>query len=371
MELYYYTTTQTLQFILQKGNIYATNIRYMNDSEEYTNGLQEIYKLVEKDDILKEWSRLRDIPIDRNEIRNVFTERSLNECMMDLEYYSISFCKKNDLLSQWAIYARESGVSIRMNFEDREYVFSTFAEENVNTDRVKWRTRPREVHYFTYDSMSNDRELYRDESFKILDKLLVKQKRTDYIEQMEKWKNIATYIKRFDFYQEAESRIVFDPKLASGSPRIDYRNDKKVIKPYIDIECQNGWPVWGVMVGPGFNQEIVFNSIKHLLDHSAVQNQIKETRQYAERIAEYFRPYDKEIENDDYKKMKKEIDAVKSGKTKSLKDAKIEYFALVKSIVRDIVKDKKYKEEIREYFSGNYFSRTGIIVSKSSIPYIF
>lgn len=66
----------------------------MNDSEEYTNGLQEIYKLVKKEDILGEWSELRAISIDNNEIKNVFTEQSLNECMEDLEYYSISFCEK-------------------------------------------------------------------------------------------------------------------------------------------------------------------------------------------------------------------------------------------------------------------------------------
>ena len=29
MELYYYTTTDTLRYILENGDIFATNIRYM------------------------------------------------------------------------------------------------------------------------------------------------------------------------------------------------------------------------------------------------------------------------------------------------------------------------------------------------------
>ena len=48
MELFYYTSTDTMSKILMNGNIYATNIRYMNDSEEYINGLKEIYKLAQK-----------------------------------------------------------------------------------------------------------------------------------------------------------------------------------------------------------------------------------------------------------------------------------------------------------------------------------
>ena len=43
MELYYYTSTDTMRYILEKGDIFATNIRYMNDSEEYTNGLEELF----------------------------------------------------------------------------------------------------------------------------------------------------------------------------------------------------------------------------------------------------------------------------------------------------------------------------------------
>ena len=55
MELYYYTTTDTLRFILEKGDIYATNIRYMNDSEEYFNGLKELHRLINNEDLVKKW----------------------------------------------------------------------------------------------------------------------------------------------------------------------------------------------------------------------------------------------------------------------------------------------------------------------------
>ncbi len=40
--LYYYTSVETMRFILENANIYATNLKYMNDAEEYSNGLKEL-----------------------------------------------------------------------------------------------------------------------------------------------------------------------------------------------------------------------------------------------------------------------------------------------------------------------------------------
>ena len=57
MELYYYTSTDTMRYILKGGDIYATNIRYMNDSEEYTNGLNEIKLLAENEELQEELKR--------------------------------------------------------------------------------------------------------------------------------------------------------------------------------------------------------------------------------------------------------------------------------------------------------------------------
>ena len=40
--MYYYTSTDTMCKILQKGDMFATNLNYMNDAQEYVNGLKEI-----------------------------------------------------------------------------------------------------------------------------------------------------------------------------------------------------------------------------------------------------------------------------------------------------------------------------------------
>lgn len=65
MELYYYTSTDTMRYILEKGDIFATNIRYMNDSEEYINGLEELFRLAKNEDLVNKWK----IDKSRNDIR--------------------------------------------------------------------------------------------------------------------------------------------------------------------------------------------------------------------------------------------------------------------------------------------------------------
>ena len=103
-DLYYYTKVETMRYILCDANIFATNIRYMNDSEEYANGLKELRKIYES----------------HSEGIRIPFEKITEELEKDIPIYSISFSAARDLLSQWSMYAGESGVSIKMQFEENE-----------------------------------------------------------------------------------------------------------------------------------------------------------------------------------------------------------------------------------------------------------
>ena len=104
MSLYYYTTTETMSFILKKGDIFATNISYLNDSEEYINGLKELRELLcgDKAD--------RYVQSAQNHLAEADAYREALKKAHDI--YSISFSQEKDLLSQWYMYAKESGVPV-------------------------------------------------------------------------------------------------------------------------------------------------------------------------------------------------------------------------------------------------------------------
>lgn len=372
MELFYYTTTETMRYILTQGDIYATNIRYMNDSEEYVNGLLEIYKLTQNRDLLEEWigTRKHDITL-LDKINSVFSKENLEANKRNMEYYSISFCKKNDLLSQWAIYAKEAGVSIKMDFAGDKYLFSTSSstEKCDNDVKAEWEIMPQEVYYFTGSSM-DDEQLYKNTAFKVLDQLYPENLKDKTEGKPEHWRYVSTLVKRYDFYQEEECRLVFERNKSPYTPLIQYRQDKKVLKPYLDIYCDNGWPIQEVMIGPGFNQQVVFDSVAHFLDNSKIKIDIKNSRDYAERLKQYWMPYDVSLNiNPVYQAIKTQWQDENWLDTIDMVDAS-SFFIEKMDILREDI-HRGNSEELKNYIDNYYFTKNGVVLTKSSIPYIF
>lgn len=374
MELFYYTTTDTMKYILMQGDIYATNIRYMNDSEEYLNGLNELYKLACNTKLVEKW-------IAKNKydesllgtIKNTFSRDNLEENKRNMEYYSISFCKENDLLSQWAIYAKEAGVSIKMDFKDSPYKFTS---EGIDKDcEAMWQLSPQEVYYFTYESMRGKQDIYEEAAYRILDQLYTAQSSERLEWKRERWEYISALVKRYDFYQEEEYRLVFDPKESAYFPAIQYRHDKKVLKPYLDIYCDNGWPITEIMIGPGFNQQVVYDSVAHLLDHATVKVGVGSSQDYAKRLQSYLKPQSEYL--DAYASYQ-ELNGLCDGYLNNARlnkeeeeEAKILIDRKMDEVRKSIFKDEKCNENLSAYMDQRYFTRSGVVLTKSSIPYIF
>ena len=367
MDLYYYTSTDTMRYILGKGNIYATNIRYMNDSEEYTNGLNEIKMLMKNKERVQEWieeRRRSDVKI--SDMQSIFTDKNLEKNKENREFYSISFCEKNDLLSQWAIYAKEAGVSIQMDFEEgKKYNFSTKGCSEDEKKKACWSLKPEAVHYFTKKSM--EKNAYNVEADVILDQLYGEEN-VDLAEDInDRWQYVSVYVKRYDFYQEAERRIVFQPKKSLEAPQIMYRQDKNVLKPYLDIECENGWPVQKIMVGPGFNQNVVYDSVVHFLNNANVKNGMKTPEDYIKKIKVYFDPFDAGLQKlPRYKQLKKALDNGYEIRGMDLYGTQRILGNQVQSLCNEICNSKGIKRKTKEYIKNNYFSLDYSRISRES-----
>lgn len=350
LDLYYYTTTETMRYILENGDIYATHMSYMNDSEEYKNGLRELKNLVNQ--------RLKN---QSNEdavkgIEKIQSEEIQFEEMPDS--FSISFSTNKDLLSQWSMYAKESGVSLHMQFQRDEIYEAPDSEKNIKSKIGI--LSPEKVFYYTEHAM-------RDESIKNKIANQIWEKISDELEQdntkadeelaVQIWRIIkknAPYIKRYEFNAEDEYRLVFAREDWSFQHRIDYRMDKNVLKPYLDVTCQGGWPIKEIIVGPGFNQDIVYKSICHFMENVNLQVKICDGQQFFEACIEFLKRTGMDVEE-----LTNEKDNIK--KLNDMEVRFVQWKAVLKRTVNDL----------KKVYENCYLSKQGIIVCKSDIPYLF
>lgn len=370
-KMYYYTSTDTMQKIMQNGNMWATNLAYMNDAREFKNGLVEIRDILQDKRGIKRWGRTHSVYKERIEqfekidLSELFRDDKIEELVNVSSKYTLSFCKKKDLLSQWIAYARESGVCMEMQFDlKREENFNIYKKDPVAKKREIRKTgKPKEVLYYTNTSDMAEKERKSTKS-EILKRIFADEHVTeDAIGN--KWREISTYVKHYDFYQEEEYRIVFET--SAWEPfRIGYRMDKHILKPYLDVECENGWPVSMIMVGPGYNQQVVYDSIRFYLNHEEVRSSLLcRIEQWKEHLREYVADVSSKYGHSEYEENIKEwIDRLKEDDIKELGSR-----ALIQSLLIDFM--KKSGDNYEEYLKQHYFTASGIILERSAIPYIY
>ena len=97
-KMYYYTSTETMQKILQNGNMWATNLAYMNDAREVVNGLDEIKKLLTDVWAVQEWLQqhselgIKEDDYDKMNPADILTDDRKQELLNSSSKYTLSFC---------------------------------------------------------------------------------------------------------------------------------------------------------------------------------------------------------------------------------------------------------------------------------------
>ena len=416
--LYYYTTVETFQKIAETGSIFASHIKRMNDWKEFDLGADIVLdKMAEKinhrmhdakeqsilsTELLTEEAMAALKKTQREQInalpnyyRLPFLKDALHGCGrcyryiengaikiyrfgdngeygMDYafpELYSISFTDQADLLSQWKMYAKESGVAIEFDFAEKGKDLSFLQEVIIDGKDCKDFpvpcTYPRSVKY--------DLDETEDQ---IEDALDLKKIFSD-----------VPYYKDNGFRQESEARLVFRPfkKLQGGScvrSKLGYRTSNHLLIPYLVIYCAEtnnhsklGWPIVSLTVGPGHNQDMVFDSLVHFMEYGDIKvhcfSDDELLRARINYYYEFFASYVRKKKPDTKKGMEewkhKAFSAIKGRKICSAQEQEQYLFNL--TIPKNGV--GKHTQAFAEFCARTYLASNGIIIRKSKIPYIF
>ncbi len=248
--------------------MYASNIRYMNDSREYEEGTSSY------DEYVGELKEKKEISVDEEEKLRT---------KVDDNIYLVSLCEEGDLLSQWKWYGKNSGVSICFDFEHIQYLIYSETKNG------------KEIQPSIYDRMTRPLRLQygKREQKRYFDMLISKYGGED-----SPYKDLLSsvyvpFCKDEAFVEEKEHRLVFfipdsivtdkNTKVKVnmiyntnevGRPKpalkvkMKYYNPKS--KPYI-VSYDEGNIITKMVVGPGNNQEMIFNCLIHVFDRKNYQ----------------------------------------------------------------------------------------------------
>jgi hypothetical protein len=240
--LFHYTTQVGVLGILENNCLWATEARYLNDSSEYSYGLDLITE------VLRERSLAATCQDERHRFDDILgtmpTVKPMNVCVASLS-------EEGDLLSQWRAYGGSSGgfaVGLRAQ------VIRDVAHEQMFY-LVKCIYTPAEQHKVVNDLIEEFRERMNASA-----DWGVKEQGGGVASAS----RLALMLKNESFEQEREWRLMSMPKMFS---ELRFRQGMSMMVPFVNFALGSNRNVYldSITVGPAPHAELAAASVQMLL----------------------------------------------------------------------------------------------------------
>lgn len=258
-KLYHYTDLSGLLGIIDTKGFWATNYQFLNDKEEIIYGKKRCQKILEE---------MKNQPL-KAEQKQFLADLWKSIQLDDQDVFSVSFCSKPDLLSQWRGYSQgTTGVSI--GFQLKELI-------NYST--------PRNDEYFYIRKVIYDEEIQDKILIDIINAGLEYLQENPYRGGFFLVEDISRTIKWFisifkvkSFEEESEWRFTTTNFKDNGPGHlVRYRTRGNFILPYVELSLKYrqtekvNLPIEEIFVGPPSNS-LTLNSIEYMLKGKGYTN---------------------------------------------------------------------------------------------------
>ena len=277
---YHYTNIAGFISILENRDFWLSNIRYMNDSQEFENGVQICKKILE--------SRI----CEGNEEIFPYLKGLLDACasssskgffrISKQDIFAISFCPNGDLLTQWNFYGN-GGISIGFDVApDNMFDSITFMDEAQYEKEIQT-TDPDQMRPHDEIRFHLLKVIYDDtEKIDIINKII--NIGADYYRRFGHYaldmcidgiSDVLFYyfalMKDEHFSHEGEYR--FFVQAHDEKYHISFRQRGHTILPYLklkilDVNCRphNQLPISDIIISPCSEQQLFADSVKYFLE---------------------------------------------------------------------------------------------------------
>lgn len=256
----HYTTVAGALSIIKNSELWASDIGFMNDSQEGWHGIDAIHKAIDCAlalrrpwvysaesggqeskgpgfDLLFLKQELKEGEPIVNDFGRIidFTDESLRP---PSSHYSVSFCSQGDLLSQWRGYGDSSGIAI--GFSKEQLVEYCCPCKSASFVQVKY-----------------GNAIVEDFKRRIVAAIDAGRDLRDLMSELQRE---SIFYKDSSFKEECETRLIL-----TGDRKVEFRERNGSLIPFVKLSFDKSW-IASAIVGPGRNQDLNRESLKRAFD---------------------------------------------------------------------------------------------------------
>ena len=261
--LYHYTSIDGIEGILKERALWATQIHFLNDTQEFKYSLGILRKVL--GDLIKEYQKIPPCAISNSKealayLYNTIMDMILIQSNDKFRIFVFSFSKR-DLLSQWRGYCPPGGgysigfrsdllIKLLGDFPYKLTIESCIYDEKRQEAKIK----------LLLDKTSETYIAHWSESPNQIEKARI----TNLVTFFQDFSQLAATLKHPAFHEECEWRIVSN---LIPIESVLFRKRKSILLPYLPIYFKDTdfFPIDEIVIGPSPEQELARLSLNEFL----------------------------------------------------------------------------------------------------------
>jgi hypothetical protein len=257
--LYHYTNLDGLLGILENKCLWATQINFMNDTQEYQHGIETSLQTI--NERVVNTTHIDELAFLKGLEKHITCERG--------ELFVVSFCEEGDLLSQWRGYSRgDIGIAIGFNYKELSTEFNTqFINNFIIPFKVIYDVKIQKQMVSDIIDIGIKALHYGNGTFP-------RKARIEHFPELiaETILSFVPLFKHPSFSKEKEHRFIYG--VDKERKNVNFRVRNNMILPYSSIDlvrindtCRQ-MPIDKIIIGPFNGQELTRQSIDYFLTNN-------------------------------------------------------------------------------------------------------
>lgn len=260
--LYHYTSIKSLLGIAESRSIWASNIYYLNDSNEIIEACDVIERIITTD--------IANHPQNIQDLLSQFNTWLKNFIRQPNYIFIFSLSTEKSLLSQWRSYTPH-GKGVSLGFSP-EFINSIISTGHFNLVECLYEESDKKA--LMHGMINKLLESFGQRNSESFQGAQGQNFYSFFGEFKEDILKTLAIVKHSAFSEEKEWRIISHYFPSYVDQKIKFREGASILIPYIEIPIEQDFPIQHVMLGPTEHANLSMSSVSCFLSNKRLCNEV-------------------------------------------------------------------------------------------------